>query len=251
MDIITRAQWGARYARGFRDAPLPAQEVWLHHSVTLAPDLTWVDTDRDGVEDDEERAMRLLEQIGQDRFGGGISYTFAVMPSGRVYEGHGVDRQGAHTGGRNDIARAIVLVGNYETYRPTPAQVQAVVALLQHGKAQGWWTTAALNGGHRQAPGASTACPGRYGMAIIGTVNEAAARPPAEYDTREEDAMLVAAEINGKNTFGIYSGGVLTGLTGGGAVNASKRDPLWLEASDWAELDRKSRQIVGDPAAAK
>lgn len=184
MEIISRTRWGARYDRGFRAAPLPASEVWLHHSVTLAPDLQWVDADKDGVEDDEERAMRTLEQIGEDRFGGGISYTFAVMPSGRVYEGHGVDRQGAHTGGRNDISRAIVLVGNYDTHRPTAAQIASVAALLREGHGRGWWKRPVLNGGHRQAPGASTACPGRYGMAAIAPINQ-----KAQQAQREDDGM--------------------------------------------------------------
>lgn len=77
------------------------------------------------------------------------------------------------------------------------------------------------------------------------------ARGEEPREETEDDAMLVAAEIEGRKTYGIYSGGVLTGLTGGGATNAAKRDPLWIEASDWAELDRKSRQVVGDPPAAR
>lgn len=175
MDIIARARWGARYARGFAPAPLPAKYVYLHHSVTIAPDLVWVDADGDGVEDDEERAMRTLEDIGQQRFGGGISYTFAVMPSGRVYEGHGVDRQGAHTKNLNNAARAIVLVGNYELADLTAAQYRAIAELLQHGKARGWWTAARLTGGHRDAPGAQTACPGNRAYRAIPEINRLAA----------------------------------------------------------------------------
>lgn len=64
---------------------------------------------------------------------------------------------------------------------------------------------------------------------------------------QEEDDMIVATEIKkGKNLFGIYSGGILTGLVAGGAVNAAARNPLWIEPSDWAELDRKSRALIGD-----
>lgn len=180
MHIISRARWGARYSNGFGVAPLPASEVWLHHSVTLAPDLVWVDVDGDGIEDDEQRAMRTLEDIGQARFGGGISYTFAVMPSGRIYEGHSVDRKGSHTGGRNSLARAIVLVGDYTTRPLTGEQQRAVARLLQHGHAAGWWRTARLNGGHRQAPGASTACPGDAALAAIPSINALAAGGPVQ-----------------------------------------------------------------------
>lgn len=185
LAIVSRVRWGARHERGFGPAPLPASEVWLHHSVTVAPS-------SDPAA--ERRAMRTLEDIGEQRFGRGISYTFAVMPSGRIYDGHGVDRVGAHTAGRNSIARAIVLVGNYEASRPTNAQIRAVAALLQHGDAAGWWRRARLNGGHQQAPGASTACPGRHAMAVIPRVNQLAAGPPVGQDPapapREDDDMV-------------------------------------------------------------
>ena len=165
LEIVTRAQWGARYRDGFRAAPIPAREVWLHHSVTATPP-----PNRDA----EIQAMRILENIGEQRFGGGISYTFAVMPSGTVFQGHSVNREGAHTKGRNSIARAIVLVGNYDVLRPSGAQIQAVGALLRSGASAGWFAAAKLNGGHRNAPGASTACPGRFGMDALAAMNSAA-----------------------------------------------------------------------------
>lgn len=207
MEIISRARWGARYSAGFGPAPLPARELWLHHSVTIAPDLVWVDADGDGVEDDEERAMRTLDDIGQQRFGGGISYTFAVMPSGRIYEGHGVGRQGAHTGGRNDIARAIVLVGDYSSRPPTEAQKRAVAWLVVYGHRQGWWTVAGLSGGHRQAPKQiATACPGDAALADIPEINQiAAAYLRGEIDPSEEDDLM-AFENEIKSTYGTLFG---------------------------------------------
>lgn len=168
MLIITREQWGARHERGFGPAPLPAKEVWLHHSVTEAPDLV-------APFEDDDAAVRTLERIGESRFGRGISYTFVITPVGRVYEGHGVDRVGAHTGGRNSISRAICWIGNYEQSLPSAAVLNATAALLRHGKEKGWWTAAKLNGGHRDAPGASTACPGRYAYAAIPEINRLAA----------------------------------------------------------------------------
>jgi hypothetical protein len=165
VDIVGRGTWGARYSRGFAAAPLPAKELYLHHSVTRPPadDLAA-----------ERAAMRQLEDIGQSRFGGGISYTFAVMPSGRIYEGHGIDRRGAHTGGRNSIARAIVLPGDHSRTRPTEAQLNAVAALIRHGRAVGWWTVDRLTGGHRNAPKASTSCPGDAAYACIPVINSRA-----------------------------------------------------------------------------
>lgn len=182
MQIITREQWGARYEAGFGPAPLPAREVWLHHSVTAAPDL-------EPPFDDEDQAMRQLEEIGERRFGRGISYTFAVMPTGRVYEGHGVDREGAHTRGRNATSRAIVLVGNYDVDEPTPEQLEAAAQLLADGWWAGWWAAPGLAGGHRQVPGAATVCPGRYGLASVAQVNRRATAIAAAPISPEDDDM--------------------------------------------------------------
>lgn len=168
LQIIQREAWGARHDDGFGPAPLPADEVWGHHSVTVAPDLL-------PPYDDEAAAMRLLERIGEQKFGGGVSYTFAIMPTGRIYEGHSVGRKGAHTARRNSIARAIVFVGNYDTAQPTPAQIEAAAQLLVHGWRSGWWKAPRLNGGHKDAPGAATACPGRYLSAAVPTINARAA----------------------------------------------------------------------------
>lgn len=223
MRIFWRAEWGARHPNGFRSSPLPARELWLHHSVTLAPDIAWIDADRDGVEDDEERAMRAIEDIGQQRFGGGFSYTFALPPAGRIYEGHSVDRQGAHTKGRNDIARAIVLIGNYENNTPTEEQIRGVAWLIVHGYRQGWWTVTQLSGGHQQAPGQDpTACPGRHAMAAITRINQlAAAYLRGEIDLDQEDDVVDAAQedrIAAKAASSVFARMVPQLQIGGGRV---------------------------------
>jgi hypothetical protein len=190
VEIIPRARWGARYPNGFTSSPLPARELWLHHSVTAAPPV-------DASFEQDAAAVRVLEDIGQERFGGGISYTFAVTPSGRIFEGHSVGRQGAHTGGRNDIARAIVLVGDYSTRTPTEAQRRAVAWLVVHGHRQGWWTVAGLSGGHRQAPNQiATACPGDAALREIPDINRLAADYAAGRTNLEDDMPLTPADVN-------------------------------------------------------
>jgi hypothetical protein len=191
MEIISRARWGAKHDRGFAAAPLPAREIWLHHSVTAGGGVTATfETDAAGV--------RLLEQIGESRFGGGISYTFVVTESGRVFEGHGVERRGAHTGGRNSIARAICLLGDYSRREPTGPQLAAVAELLAYGHRAGWWTAPRLNGGHRDAPGASTACPGEHAHARIAAINQAAgsARPHEEDDDLTPEDRKLLREVH-------------------------------------------------------
>lgn len=158
MRIVSRAEWGARYADGFRAAPLPARELWLHHSASAA--LVGVD------------AVRALERVGQERFGGGMSYTFLVTVDGAVYEGHSVARQGAHTGGRNDISRSICWVGNFEHLTPTDPMVRATARLVVDGYQRGWWAAPRLTGGHRDVR--ATACPGVHAYRLIPRVNELA-----------------------------------------------------------------------------
>lgn len=188
-EIISRKSWGARYEAGFRDAPLPAERLYLHHSVTVAPDLVPPFLDDDA-------AIRTLERIGQNRFGGGISYTFAITPVGRIYEGHGVGRQGAHTAGLNSTARAICWVGNYDVAHPPQPMVDATVWLVRHGHAQGWWRQPRFTGGHKDAPAASTACPGRHAYALIGEMNLLAAAPPEEDEMTPEQLDTILRHID-------------------------------------------------------
>lgn len=226
MNIIRRAEWGARHDDGHGAANVPWAENWLHHSVTIAPDLV-------PPYDDEHAAMRTLEQIGEDRFGRGISYTVAVMPSGRAYEGHALHKQGAHTAGRNSTGRAIVLVGNYDTDEPTAAQIETTAQILA-----GWWRRGLcpvpyLAGGHRDAPGAVTACPGRHGRTAVDRINQRAWQIADAEDQEgsimartlsEEDAELIAAKVWGHELGATKGGGVeLPSQTAASRVNALHR----------------------------
>jgi len=167
--IIPRAEWGARYDNGSGHRALPATEVWLHHSVTIAPDLI-------PPFDDDYQAIRDLEQIGEDRFGSGISYTWPITPAGLIFEGHSPDRIGTHTQNHNTVASAICYVGNYEIAAPTVEQTSATAWLLQHAKANGWIKYPQITGGHQDLK--ATACPGALAYAEIPTINTLAAGPP-------------------------------------------------------------------------
>jgi hypothetical protein len=182
--IISRREWGARNGAGRHVTKLPAAEVWLHHSATVAPDLVepW---------DDDIEAIRTIERIGAERFGMeyGFPYTFGITPAGLVFEGHDIARTGAHTKGHNTAGRAICWVGNYADNRPTEAMVQATAELLIHGHAQGWWAAPQLTGGHRDVK--ATACPGQHAYALIPEINRRAAGGDTMPTPREiVDALL-------------------------------------------------------------
>lgn len=176
MDIIGRSAWGAQHAAGFGARAIPLDEAWLHHTVTLAPDLAFTDLNADSVDDDEAKAMRTIERIGQSRFGGGFSYNLAVMPSGRVYVGCGVRRVGAHTSKRNTRSLGVCLVGNYHANPMPEPMLDSLVELLQLAKAEGWLRRPAFSGGHRDVVG--TSCPGDYAYAQLPTINARAAGQP-------------------------------------------------------------------------
>jgi hypothetical protein len=167
MRVIPRREWGAKYASAYKnyDAPLPATKVYLHHSVTIAPDLVQ-------PFDDDYKAIRTIEQIGQDRFGWGMSYTNLVTPAGLAFEGHRIDGVGSHTAGLNSTARGICLVGNYSLYAPSTTQEFSVAALLVHGFIHGWWDEPKLDGGHRDLK--STECPGNFAYQRIPYINSIA-----------------------------------------------------------------------------
>lgn len=120
--IISREQWGAEHADGFYNRKVGRLDKWLHHSVTTQLPV-------DASQAAEEREIRKLEDIGQARFKGGISYTFVVAPSGRIYEGHSIGRVGAHTKGQNSISAGICLLGNYEDNHVSAEQIAALTWL--------------------------------------------------------------------------------------------------------------------------
>lgn len=171
VQIASRASWGACYVNGVGTRPVGSLQKYLHHTVTrhLPANATVA----------QERAqMRVVERIGQERFGRGISYTILIFPSGRLYWGAGITRISYHSGGgrdgkpRNTIGVGICLVGNYETAPMTAAQEASLVAVLRHGVEQGWWQDAAITEGHRDFK--STSCPGRHAYGRIPSINRAA-----------------------------------------------------------------------------
>lgn len=80
---------------------------------------------------------------------------------------------GAHTGGRNDISAGVCAPGNV-TYSDIDSDaIEALAEALIIGDSQGWWPRE-FRGGHRDAPGASTSCPGDALHGVIDEINQLA-----------------------------------------------------------------------------
>lgn len=164
--IIPRSEWGAKRRDGFGTRPIGDCENWLHHSVTthLGPDATF---------EEECAEMRKLEEIGESRFKGGISYTTVTFPSGRIYQGHSFHRIGAHTQGHNTVGCGHAIAGNYQTRKMTAQQEASIAWLMNKGVRDRVWKRPRLNGGHRDTK--ATACPGNAAYPRIPAINTQAA----------------------------------------------------------------------------
>lgn len=213
MRIIPRAEWGARHDNGTGKRVLPAKEAWLHHSVTIAPDII-------PPFDDDYQAVRDLEQIGEDRFGSGISYTWLITPAGLIFEGHSVDRIGTHTQNHNTVACGICYIGDYTHLQPTPSQLSATAWLLQEAHRNRWLAAARLNGGHRDLK--ATACPGDQAYPQIGHINQLAAGPSITEEVPDMDATQAQQLKSLHDWFEAYMHAM--GEVGGGKIERNRHD---------------------------
>ena len=175
MKIISRAEWGARPARRRVTLRVPTPELWLHHTAS---------------EQHGKGGVRAIQAYHMDVRGWqDIAYSFLVDDDGSIYEGRGAGVVGGHTAGHNSKSHAICLMGNMENRPPTQRAVDSVRWLRDYGDWRGWWP-AHFTGGHRQASGASTACPGRYGMELLTRLRQPATPQEDDDMTPEQDRLL-------------------------------------------------------------
>ena len=154
--------------------PLPAPRVWLHHG---AAGTSTVRT-----------AIGYARYHIETRGWLAIGYSHLIA-EGKVLEGRGAGRQGAHTLGENDTSHGIAMVGDYTSHPPSDRDLDALRWLLSHGHEQGWWPTPQLTGGHRDAPGATTSCPGDALHTLIPQIN---GQPAEDTMTPGQEAKLDA-----------------------------------------------------------
>jgi hypothetical protein len=184
-----------------------------------------------------------------------IGYNFLVDRFGRIWEGRygGVDRPvvGAHTLGYNSYSFAMSAIGNFETVRPSAAMLDAYGRLMAwklslHGvlpkstRVVGDRRFQAISG-HRDA--GSTACPGHYLYARLGTIRDKAEADQASYAGRDVPHNLIggaAADLLVRSP----STGAISVLPGeGGPSLRPRRTSLVLRGRD---LVAASADLTGD-----
>ncbi|WP_404285444.1 N-acetylmuramoyl-L-alanine amidase [Glutamicibacter arilaitensis] len=240
--IISRETWGAEHADGFYNRKVGRLDKWLHHSVTahLAKAAALAQ---------EYAEMRKLDDIGQSRFKGGISYTFVIFPSGRIYEGHSVGRVGAHTAGRNSISAGICLAGNYEANQITAEQIASLAWLLNEGIDEGWWTEPKLDGGHRDTK--STACPGKNAYAQIPAINKLAKSGDVVPVAKPKPEKVEEQKSSAGKSIQQLASEVRAGKHGNG--HANRQRSLGVDDATYAKIraEVNKRAGVKAPAAPK
>lgn len=177
IDIITRDQWGARPPKRRLAIDTPTRELWLHHTAgshRAAP------------------GMRAIQNFHMDTRGwSDIAYSFVIDPiTLHVYEARGAGIAGGHTAGHNTHSHAICIMGNFETQRPSQRLLDRTAQLVAYGHEQGWWPPK-LTGGHRDASGANTLCPGRHLHRQIDVINQLAQRQDNTTDMKPYQIQAV------------------------------------------------------------
>ena len=153
-------------------------EIWLHHGAAGSPTLA---------------TLRAYERHHVSTNGWlALGYSWAVTADG-IYEGRGWHRAGAHTRGRNDVSHAVLLVGDWSSATVPPQMVDMAAEVIRDGIDRGALTSDVTIGGHREAPGQSTACPGLGGMAAVRKI-AAKARQPKEPDMDEQTLRRIVRE---------------------------------------------------------
>nr|CAD7425821.1 unnamed protein product [Timema monikensis] len=126
--IVSRAGWGARPSKEVEYMIIPVQYVVIIHTTT--PECTTASKCAARVAGLQAYYMDTLHYID-------IGENFLIGGDGRVYEGAGWHRVGAHTKGYNTMALGIALIGNFNDKLPPKVQLEALKKLLECGVKMG------------------------------------------------------------------------------------------------------------------
>lgn len=241
-ELILRTQWGAKYRNGYgdRSAYYPLKKTFLHHSVTaMISESASVAT--------ESVAVRTIEQIGQDRFGVGMSYNALSPSSGRLYQGTGFSRIAAHTGGFNTSGFALCFIGNYDTNELTSAQKRSAAELAIANWVEGIFDQPVWTNCHRDV--FVTSCPGDNACKSRAEINAIAAslirgvkspsKAPVEKPVEKPAPVRVWPQVPQRNPFGLSDP-----FSRAGAAGRNPRDN-WFEIVPEDVRDALSAALAG------
>ncbi|KAK6166879.1 hypothetical protein SNE40_023489 [Patella caerulea] len=151
LTIASRKSWSVKKTNLITISS-PVNLVFIHH------------TDGSNCTTETECRQRVRNiQHGhmEERKFTDIGYSFLVGGDGRVYEGRGWGKEGAHTAGYNNISIAMAFIGDFSSYLPNEAAFTALRNLIAYGVSIDKISTSYKLSGHRDAANAATKCPGQ------------------------------------------------------------------------------------------
>jgi hypothetical protein len=160
--IVPANEWGRRDHNPYEYAPKPLSTIFIHTSVTTQ-------LGAGATMRAEKEQMRAVDNIAFGRGFNGFSYSFGVFPSGRAYEGRGFRVVEAATEPYNYTSDSICTIGNTDVFKPTEAQIDAIVGVIKEGQRQGHYAQKLDIRPHRAV--AAKACPGvKFTDAMIAAI---------------------------------------------------------------------------------
>ena len=172
LDILTRAEWGAK-APIARMTPQTPARITLHHPATRQKPATSTRAKLQALQAFSQSTGKLADGRAKKAWAD-VPYHYYVAANGEVAEGRGVGFVGDTNTGYDPTGHiAIVVEGNFETETPSPRQVAAIVDPVVLLASRPHLGPAAI-GAHRDS--ASTACPGRNLGALVGDIRADVAR---------------------------------------------------------------------------
>lgn len=161
----------------------PVEWVFIHHTaLPMPPEYSkWLKIEFDRFRSPKERRharrnakrlerqmMRRLEEIAINRDFDGISYTDVVFESGRVYNGRGFKKIGAHTLGYNERGYGISAAGDFSRVAPTQRMLHGMAGTIAKGVR--WRRIKKVFNTAPHSAVKATACPGAELKAEIPTI---------------------------------------------------------------------------------
>lgn len=142
MRIISRSDWGARSPQSTVHTTTWSRRTGfvVHHSGAS-----------------EKQTVREIQNYHMNHNGwSDIGYNFLVTPDGRIWEGRGWLKIGAHVAGHNTATIGVCVIGDYRSKRPSSKALDAVAWLLAEAEDRKGRDLSIF--GHRDL--GSTTCPG-------------------------------------------------------------------------------------------
>lgn len=220
MNYITRAEWGARPAKARTVQATPA-EGYIHHSV--------------GYGSGGAAYMRQMQAFHMDGRGwSDIAYNFVVDPIAlEVYEGRGgLVVPGAQKGHNNGTV-AICVMGDFRSRQLEDDAVELIAEFWREMVIPLGWGPPRLTGGHRDAPGQTTSCPGDGIADRIGDINRL---------IEGDDMPLTDEDIRRIWAFPTLTPGVTSQL----ALTRTERGVNQLLLNDLDDAEQIAEKIIED-----